>query len=180
MFGNRSVSPMQARREALACGILQIHSDFFMAVHGHRKTNARLISQGWDSGEVGRDQVMRTMSELGVWGVRRGRTPAATRPARGTGDGPVRQRHGRIRRRRVQDRAGMEMQNVPRPGRSGTGDVPVGLVAELEAAAPVIGLRDTGRGGNRVLCKSSGTSRLTMKAEQKSGHITGSLYRRTN
>lgn len=77
-------------------------------------------------------------------------------------------------------RAGMEMQTVPRPGRSGTGDVPVGLVAELEAAAPVIGLRDTGRGGNRVLCKSNGASRLTMKAEQKSGHITGSLYRRTN
>lgn len=108
MFGNRSVSPMQTRREALACDILQIHSDFFMAVHGHRKTHARLIAQGWDSGEVGRDQVMRTMRELGVRGVRRGRTPVATRPARGTGDGPVRQRHGRIRRRRVQDRAGME------------------------------------------------------------------------
>lgn len=46
-------------------------------------------------------------------------------------------------------RAGMAAQTVPRPGRSGTGDVPVGLVAELEAAAPVIGLRDTGRGGNR-------------------------------
>ena len=87
----------------------------------------------------------------------------------GTGDGPVRQHHGRIRRRRVQDRAGMETQTLPGfegPGQSGTGDVPAGLVVELEAAAPVIGPRDTGRGGNRVLCKSSGTSRLTMKTEQ--------------
>ena len=63
MFGNRSVSPMQARREALACDILQIYSDFFMAVHGHRKTHARLIAQGWDSGEVGRDQVMRNKNQ---------------------------------------------------------------------------------------------------------------------
>ena len=43
----------------------------------------------------------------------------------------------------------------------------------LEAPAPVIGLQDTGGGGNRVLCEPSGASRLTMKAEQKSGHFTG-------
>lgn len=82
MFGNRSVGRMRARREALARDILQIHSDFFMAVYGYRKTHARLIAQGWNPGEVGRDQVMRTMRELGVRGVRRGRTPVATRPAR--------------------------------------------------------------------------------------------------
>lgn len=139
MFENRSVSPMQARREALACDILQIHSDFFMTVYGHRKTHARLIAQGWDSGEVGRDQVMRTMREL-VW-----------------------------RRKPFRDLADLELATFRWV-----------LWRGLEAAAPVIGLQDTGRGGNRVLCKSSGTSRLTMKAEQKSGHITGSLYRRTN
>lgn len=38
-------------------------------------------------------------------------------------------------------RAGMETQTVPRLGRSGTGDVPMRLVVELEAAAPVIGYR---------------------------------------
>lgn len=46
MFGNRSMSRMQARREALARDILQIHSDFFMAVYGYRKSHARLIAQG--------------------------------------------------------------------------------------------------------------------------------------
>lgn len=46
MFGNRSMSRMQARREALARDILQIHSDFFMAVYGYRKPHARLIAQG--------------------------------------------------------------------------------------------------------------------------------------
>ncbi len=34
-------------------------------------------------------------------------------------------------------------------------------------AAPVPGLQDTGSGGNRVLYESSGASRLTIKAEQK-------------
>ena len=42
----------------------------------------------------------------------------------------------------------------------------------LETAAPVHGLQDTGSGGNRVLYESSGASRLTIKAEQKSGHFT--------
>ena len=46
MFGNRSMSRMQARREALARDILQIQSDFFMAVYGYRKPHARLIAQG--------------------------------------------------------------------------------------------------------------------------------------
>ena len=46
-----------------------------------------------------------------------------------------------------------------------------GLMVGLEAAAPVLGLQDTGSGGNRVLRKTSGTSRLTIKGEQKSGHF---------
>ena len=70
----------------------------------------------------------------------------------------VRQRHGRERRRRVFEGPGI-------------GDVPVGLVVELEASAPVLGLRDTGTDRNRVLCKPSGASRPTIRAEQKSGHI---------
>lgn len=37
-----------------------------MTVYGYRKTHARLIAQGWDPGEVGSDQVMRTMRGL-VW-----------------------------------------------------------------------------------------------------------------
>ena len=41
----------------------------------------------------------------------------------------VRQRHGRERRRRVQDRARLAAPALPRPGRAGTGDVPMGLVA---------------------------------------------------
>ena len=41
----------------------------------------------------------------------------------------VRQRHGRGRRRRVRDRARLAAQALPRPGRAGIGDVPVGLVA---------------------------------------------------
>ena len=55
----------------------------------------------------------------------------------------------------------------------GIGDVPVGLVVELEASAPVLGLQDTGTDRNRVLCKPSGASRPTIGAEQKSGHING-------
>ena len=42
----------------------------------------------------------------------------------------------------------------------------------LEASAPVLGLQDTGTDRNRVLCKPSGASRPTIRAEQKSGHIT--------
>ena len=41
----------------------------------------------------------------------------------------------------------------------------------LEATAPVPGLQDNGSGGNRVLCEPSGTSRLTVRAEQRSGHF---------
>lgn len=83
----------------------------------------------------------------------------------------VRQRHGRERRRRVQDRIGLAAQTFRGSEGPGACDVPVGLVVELEAPAPVIGLQDTGSGGNRVLYESSGASRLTIRAEQKSGHF---------
>ena len=43
---------------------------------------AQLVAQGWDPAEVGRDQVMNVMRELGIRGVRRGGTPVTTRPAR--------------------------------------------------------------------------------------------------
>ena len=42
----------------------------------------------------------------------------------------------------------------------------------LEASAPVLGLQDTGTDRNRVLCEPSGASRPTIRAEQKSGHIS--------
>lgn len=88
MFKSGPVSRMAARREALARGILEIHTDFFMAVYGHRKTHARLLARGWDPAEIGRDQVMNVMRESGIRGVRRGRTPVTTKPAKGTGGRP--------------------------------------------------------------------------------------------
>ena len=75
MFRTRPVSRMRAGHEALARDILQIHSDFFMAVYGYGKMHAQLVAQGWDRAEVGRDQVMNIMRELGIRGVRRGKPP---------------------------------------------------------------------------------------------------------
>lgn len=88
MFKSRPVSRMAARHEALARDIMTMHSDFFMAVYGYRKTHAQLIARGWDPTEVGRDQVMNIMRELGIQGVRRGKTPVTTRPAKGAGGRP--------------------------------------------------------------------------------------------
>lgn len=88
MFKSRPVSRMAARHEALARDILEIHADFFMAVYGYRKTHARLLARGWDPAEIGRDQVMNVMRESGIRGVRRGRTPVTTKPAKGTGGRP--------------------------------------------------------------------------------------------
>ena len=88
MFKTRPPSRMKARHEALARDILRIHSDFFMPVYGYRKVHAQLLAEGWDPSEVGRDQVMNIMRELGIQGVRRGRTPATTRPAKGAGGRP--------------------------------------------------------------------------------------------
>ena len=79
---------MAARHEALARDILEIHADSFMAVYGYRKTHARSSARGWDPAEIGRDQVMNVMRESGIRGVRRGGTPVAARPARGTGGRP--------------------------------------------------------------------------------------------
>lgn len=47
MFRTRPVSRMRAGYEALARDILQIHSDFFMAVYGYGKMHAQLVAQGW-------------------------------------------------------------------------------------------------------------------------------------
>ena len=88
MFRSRPVSRMAARHEALARGILEIHADFFMAVYGYRKTHAQLLARGWDPAEIGRDQVMNVMRESGIRGVRRGRTPVTTKPAKGAGGRP--------------------------------------------------------------------------------------------
>jgi hypothetical protein len=43
----------------------------------------RLTRQGWR--HIGRDQVLHVMRTLGVRGVRRGRIPVTTRPARSRG-----------------------------------------------------------------------------------------------
>ena len=72
----------------MARDIMTMHSDFFMAVYGYRKTHARLLARGWDPTEVGRDQVTDVMRELGIRGVRRGKTLVTTKPAKGTGGRP--------------------------------------------------------------------------------------------
>ena len=284
MFRTRPVSRMRARREALARAVLQIRSDFFMAVYGYGKMHAQLVAQGWDPAGVGRDRVMNIMRGLGIRGVRRGRTPVTTKPAKGTGGRPdlvdgrfeacapnrlhvagityVRMANGSfgctafadgVYARRIVGWAcamTMNTQELPlraleqavswaasRGGADGlirhsghgtqcTGTVYTTRVMEygmlpstgtvgdsydnamaesadgayktelvwrrkpfadlkdlelatfrwvswrgLEAAPPVPGLQDTRSGGNRVSCKPSGTSRLTIRAEQKSGHF---------
>ena len=88
MFRTRPVSRMRARHEALARDILGIRADFFMAVYGYGKTHAQLIARGRDPKEVGPGQVPSVMRGLGVRGVRRGKTPVTTEPAKGAGGGP--------------------------------------------------------------------------------------------
>ena len=78
---------MRARREALARAVL-IRSDFFMAVYGCGKMRAQLVAQGRDPAGVGRDRVMNIMRGLGIRGVRRGKTPVTTKPAKGAGGRP--------------------------------------------------------------------------------------------
>ena len=87
MFRTRPVSRMRAGHEALARDIL-IRSDLFMAVYGCGKTHAQLVARGRDPAGVGRDRVMNIMRGLGIRGVRRGRTPVTTKPAKGTGGRP--------------------------------------------------------------------------------------------
>ncbi len=284
MFRTRPVSRMRAGHEALARDILQIHSDFFMAVYGYGKMHAQLVAQGWDPAEVGRDQVMNIMRELGIRGVRRGGTPVTTEPAKGTGGRPdpvdgrfeacapnrlhvadityVRMANGSfghtafaadVFARRIvgwacattMDTRELPLQALEQAiswaashggtdglvhhsdhGAQYTGTVYTTRVGEfgmlpstgtvgdsygnamagsadgayrtelvwrrkpfrdlrdlelatfrwvswrgLEASAPALGLQDTGTDRNRVLCKPSGASRPTIRAEQKSGHI---------
>ena len=284
MFRTRPVSRMRAGHEALARDILQIRSDFFMAVYGYGKMHAQLVAQGWDPAEVGRDQVMNIMRGLGIRGVRRGGTPVTTEPAKGTGGRPdpvdgrfeacapnrlhvadityVRMANGSfgctafaadVYARRIVGWAcamTMNTQELPLqaleqavswaashggadglihhsdhgtqcigtvyttrvmeygmlPSTGTVGDSCDNAMAEsadgayrtelvwrrkpfadlkdlelatfrwvswrgLEAPAPVPGLQGTRSGGNRVLSTSSGTSRLTIRAEQKSGHF---------
>ena len=284
MFRSRPVSRMAARHEALARDILEIHADFFMAVYGYRKTRAQLLARGWDPAEIGRDQVMNVMRESGIRGVRRGRTPVTTRPAKGTGGRPdlvergfeaeapnrlhvadityVRMANGSfghtafaadVFARRIvgwacattMDTGELPLQALEQaiswaashggtdglvhhsdhgaryiglvcttgvgefgmlPSAGTVGDSYDNAMAEsadgayktelvwrrkpfrdlrdlesatfrwvswrgLEASAPVLGPQDTGTDRNRVLCKPSGASRPTIRAEQKSGHI---------
>ena len=285
MLGTRPVSRMRAGHGALARDILQIHSDFFMAVYGYGKMRAQLVAQGRDPAGVGRGRVMNIMRELGIRGVRRGRTPVTTEHAKGTGGRPdpvdgrfgacapdrlhvagiayVRMANGSfgytafaadVYARRIVGWAcamAVNTQELPlqaleqaiswaashggadgliRHGGHGAqcigavyttrvmgyGMLPsTGIVGDscdnamaesadgayrtelvwrrrpfadlkdlelatfrwvswrgLEAPAPVPGLRDTRSGGNRVLSTSSGTSRLTVREEQKSGHFS--------
>ena len=285
MFETRPVSRMRAGHGAPARDILRIHSDFFMAVYGYGKMHAQLVAQGRDPAEAGRDQVMNIMRELGIRGVRRGRTPVTTEPAKGTGGRPdpvdgrfeacapnrlhvadiayVRMANGSfgytafaadVDARRIVGWAcamTMNTQELPlqaleqavswaasRGGTDGlihhsdhgtqcistvytTGVMEYGMLPStgtvgdscdnamagsadgayrtelvwrrkpfadlkdlelatfrwvswrgLEAPAPVPGLQDTRSGGNRVSSTSSGTSRLAIRTEQKSGHFT--------
>ena len=246
--------------------------------------HAQLVAQGRDPAEVGRDQVMNIMRELGIRGVRRGGTPVTTEPAKGTGGRPdpvdgrfeacapnrlhvadiahVRMANGSfgytafaadVYARRIVGWAcamTMNTQELPlqaleqavswaasRGGADGlirhsdhgtqctstvyttrvmeygmlpstgtVGDSYDNAMAEsadgayrtelvwrrrpfadlkdlelatfrwvswrgLEAPAPVPGLQGTRSGGNRVLSTSSGTNRLIVRAEQKSGHF---------
>ena len=73
-FRSQPPSRMAARHEALA---RDIHADFFMAVYDYCKLHARLLAQGWDPKEASRDWVSRIMREMGIRGVRRGRTSEA-------------------------------------------------------------------------------------------------------
>jgi transposase InsO family protein len=82
----RAASVMRARHETLARDIQMVHGHRFMAVYGYRKVYRQLIRQGWSG--IGRDQVLRVMRKLGIQGVRRGRIPITTRPARSTGGRP--------------------------------------------------------------------------------------------
>ena len=287
MFKSGPVSCMAARHEALARDILETHADSFMAVYGYRKTHAQLLARGWDPAEIGRDQVMNVMRESGIRGVRRGRTPVTTKPAKGTGGRPdlvergfeaeapnrlhvadityVRMANGSfgytafvtdVFARRIVGWACATTMDTREPplqaleqaiswaaSHGGTdglvhhsdhGAQYIGLVYTtrvgefgmlpsagtvgdsygnamaggadgacktelvwrrkpfrdlrdlesatfrwvswrgLEASAPVLGPQDTGTDRNRVLCKPSGASRPTIRAEQKSGHINES------
>ena len=79
----RAVGGMRARHETLARDVRLIHAHRFQAVYGYRRMLMQPTRQGWR--HIGRDQVLHIMRTRGVRGVRRGRVPAATRPARSRG-----------------------------------------------------------------------------------------------
>ena len=216
MFETRPVSRMRARHEALARDILQIHSDFFMAVYGYGKMHAQLVAQGRDPAEAGRDQVMNISASLASGAcamamntqelpLRALEQAVSWAASRGGADGLIHQSdHGTQCTGTVYTTRVMEYGMLPSTGT--VGDSCDNAMAEsadgayrtelvwrrrpfaalkdlelatfrwvswrgLEAPAPVPGLQDTRSGGNRVLSTSSGTSRLTIRAEQKSGHF---------
>ena len=76
----RDVSVMRARHETLARDVQLIHAHRFKAVYGYRRMLMQPTRQG--RRHIGRDQVSHVMQTRGV---RRGRVPAATRPARSGG-----------------------------------------------------------------------------------------------
>ena len=88
MFRPGPVSRMRARHEAPARDVMDIHAGGFSAVYGYRKVRHGLVGKGRDPGEAGRDQVMDIMRGPGMQGARRGKTPVATRPAKGAGGRP--------------------------------------------------------------------------------------------
>ncbi len=89
MFRTRPVSRMRAGHGALARDILQNPFGF---LHGRVRLREDARAAGRPGpgfrAEVGRDQVMNIMRELGIRGVRRGKTPVTTKPAKGTGGRP--------------------------------------------------------------------------------------------
>lgn len=106
----------------------------------------------------------------------RGRGMRHASPGR-HGRRPVRQRHGRERRRRVQDRARPAAQALPRSEGPGIGDVPAGLVAGTRSA----------RTGPRAAGQRNGPKPSIMQAKRrkpphyksgtkKTGHIIQFRY----
>ncbi|MEE8737731.1 MAG: IS3 family transposase [Bifidobacterium sp.] len=79
----RTVSGMRARHETLARDVQLIYAHRFTAVYGYRKMFMQLARQGWQ--QLGCNQVRNLMRHLGITGVRRGRIPITTRPARSRG-----------------------------------------------------------------------------------------------
>ena len=178
---------------------LRAHGQRLVRLHGVRRRRARPRDRrpgvrrrhghqggGWCRGR--RNRRHHGPPRMAAWTVSRtvpamarGASASCTPPGSGNaaclppgrhGRRPVRQRHGRGRRRRVQDRARPAAQALLGSEGPGIGDVPVGLVAGTRSVRT--GPRATGHrnGPNRVLCKPSGASRPTIRAEQKKQAIS--------
>lgn len=74
----RPASARALRDELLLEELTRIHAENY-SVYGVRKMHHAMHRAGW---EIGRDQVARLMKLAGLQGVRRGRKPVTTRPAR--------------------------------------------------------------------------------------------------